>query len=145
MNCNEIFEASWDNIRSGTGCPHCKESNGEKKISYVLNKLNINFKIQYRIKDCKNIRPLPFDFAVLDYNNNLKVLIEYDGELHYTTHRFARNYKKALEKLEYTQNNDKIKNEYCKNNNIKLIRIPYWEFDNIESILQNELKDLIHI
>ena len=36
--------------------------------------------------------------------------------------------------------NDNIKTEYCKNNNIKLIRIPYWEFDNIEQIICQELK-----
>ena len=39
-----------------------------------------------------------------------------------------------------TQRNDNIKNQYCKDNNIKLVRIPYWEFDNIENILEKELK-----
>lgn len=35
-----------------------------------------------------------------------------------------------------------VKNKFCKDNNIKLIRIPYWEYDNIEKILIKEL-DLI--
>ena len=42
-------------------------------------------------------------------------------------------------KLLYTQQNDKIKNEYCLNNNIRLIRIPFTEVDNVENILKNEL------
>lgn len=33
--------------------------------------------------------------------------------------------------LTETQKNDNIKNEYCKTNNIPLVRIPYWERDNI--------------
>jgi len=33
--------------------------------------------------------------------------------------------------LQYIKNNDKIKNEYCKNNNISLVRIPYWEKNKI--------------
>ena len=32
-----------------------------------------------------------------------------------------------------------LKNEYCKNNDIELLRIPYYEFDNIENILENRL------
>ena len=35
--------------------------------------------------------------------------------------------------------NDNIKSQYCKDNNIKLIRIPYWEYDNINEILDKEL------
>ena len=43
------------------------------------------------------------------------------------------------EKLETTKYNDKIKDKYCVDNNIKLLRIPYWEFENIENILKCEL------
>ena len=48
----------------------------------------------------------------------------------------------GLKKLLYTQQNDKIKNEYCKNNNIRLIRIPYYEINNIEKILYEYLFNL---
>ena len=34
---------------------------------------------------------------------------------------------------------DAIKNAYCEDHNIKLIRIPYWELNNVESILNNNL------
>ena len=43
-------------------------------------------------------------------------------------------------RLEYYKNNDDIKNNYCQDNNIKLIRIPYWESDNIDKILDNIIK-----
>ena len=71
--------------------------------------------------------PLRFDFAIFD-NDKISHLIEYDGEFHfrklYESHDFER------QKL-----HDKLKNEYCVKNNIPLIRIPYWEKDNISEIL----------
>jgi very-short-patch-repair endonuclease len=82
-------------------------------------------------EDCKDKRVLPFDFYLEDYN----ILIEYDGELHYKESR----YKNSQDKLNIIKNHDNIKNNYCKENNIKLIRIPYTEFDNIENILKKEL------
>ena len=76
--------------------------------------------------------PLRYDFSILK-NNKVIALIEYDGEFHYGK---ARKGKRLLENLI----NDNIKSEYAKNNKIKLIRIPYWEFDNIGKILMKELK-----
>ena len=70
------------------------------------------------------------DFAIFDKNDNIIRLIEFDGEQHY-----EQNIKKSgwntYEKYQYTLNNDKAKNELAKLNNIPLIRIPYWERDNI--------------
>lgn len=60
---------------------------------------------------------LPFDFYLPDYN----ILIEYDGEQHYKV-SFGQNEEKLLKQQEY----DKIKTEWCKQNNIKLVRIPYF-------------------
>jgi hypothetical protein len=64
----------------------------------------------------------------------LECLIEYDGEFHY---------KKFYEEqtFETGQYHDKLKDEYCLKHNIKLIRIPYWEFDNIENILMKEVSE----
>jgi hypothetical protein len=56
-------------------------------------------------------------------------LIEYNGEQHYID-------KFGKEKFIQQQRNDKMKHEYCNRKNIKLINIPYWEFDNIENILR---------
>ena len=71
---------------------------------------------------------MPFDFYLPQYN----ICIEYDGEFHY---------KMIMEYDEFINQKirDTIKTVYCKENNIKLIRIPYWEFNNIENILIKEL------
>ena len=87
---------------------------------------------QYKFKDCVYIDKLVFDF----YIPSLNICIEYDGEGHYKPFRFSKDKKAMQKKLEETQIRDKIKDKYCKENNIKLIRIPYFEFDNIDEILK---------
>lgn len=124
------------NLLRGTGCPKCHLSHGERLIRKILTDLNIDFKYQYRFDDCKNIRPLPFDF----YIENLNLCIEYDGEQHYFPVKFnGCSDKDAISCYERTQQNDLIKNEYCNKNNIKLLRIKYTEFKNIENIIQEYL------
>lgn len=86
---------------------------------------------EYRIDDCKFKTSLPFDFYLPDLN----VFIEYDGEYHYHIIEFYG----GLDKFISRKINDTIKNEYCKKNDLKLIRIPYWEKNNIEKILKEEL------
>ena len=76
--------------------------------------------------DCKNKNKLRFDFYLPDLNT----IIEYDGE-----HHFKENKYFGEGNLEYITVNDEIKNQYCIDNKIKLIRIPYWKFDVIENIL----------
>jgi hypothetical protein len=68
------------------------------------------------------------------------ICIEYQGEQHYKAVEFfgGKDQFKTQQKL------DKIKRDYCKNNNIKLLEIPYWDFNNIEQILLKEL-NLINI
>jgi Zn ribbon nucleic-acid-binding protein len=130
--CNCEYKAAPSNFLAGTcRCPECNESKGERKIRQWLLDNNILFERQFTFNDCKNINLLPFDFATFK-NNNLYYIIEYDGIFHY----------KPLvgeKKLYYRKKLDKIKTDYCNKNNIKLLRIPYWEFDNIETILKKEL------
>lgn len=115
----------------GGGCKHCQMSKGEHKIYTWLTNEDIEFEQEYTFADCYNIRMLPFDFYLPDIN----ILIEYDGELHYEPHRFGTE-DQALIKLEQTKSNDSIKTKYALDNGIKLIRIPYWDYDNIEEILE---------
>ena len=115
------------------GCPNCSESKGENKISSYLNDLGISYKRQQKFKDCVNIRCLPFDFYIPEYN----MCIEFDGKQHFLpVDKFG-----GMESLEKTKINDDIKNKYCKNNNIKLHRIKYT--DNVEEklfeIINNKL------
>ena len=80
-----------------------------------------------------------FDFYLPDYN----LFIEYDGEQHYHTTRYHGDDVEANQSvLKKTQEHDKIKNQYCIDNNIDLLRIPYWEKENIETIISNHLQRL---
>jgi hypothetical protein len=134
--CNKHgdFEQLPYNHLMGNGCPICKNSIGENKIESFLKKNNFLFEREKTFDDCKNKEKLPFDFYLSDINT----IIEFDGEQHFK----PMGYFGGLKKLLYTQQNDKIKNEYCKNNNIRLIRIPYYEINNIEKILYEYLFNL---
>lgn len=125
---HSIFSQTPNNHLQGKGCPVCKESKGEKIIRNILTKNNINYIQQYKFKDCFNIKPLMFDFYLPDYN----VCIEYDGEQHFKPMRFFKPDVSNFE-LKNIQKRDKIKNNYCKKNNIKLIRIRFDE--NIDKYL----------
>ncbi len=97
----------------GHGCPRCNTSRGEIKIYDYLKQNNIKHHPQHRFINCKNTLPLPFDFYLPEYN----ICIEFDGKQHFDEK--SRFYSTRL--IE----NDKIKNRYCKDNGIKLIRIPF--------------------
>lgn len=130
--CNTMFEISKSHHKAGKGCPKCSSSKGESKIRKYLINNNIDFSEQYRFKDCKYKLQLPFDF----YIPSLNLAIEYQGEQHYKPIEVFGG-EEAFKKQ---QRNDKIKKEYCQKNNIKLLEIPYTEYDNIEKILNKELK-----
>lgn len=111
----------------GVGCPSCQESKGERKISIFLDNKNINYIKEYKFDDCININSLKFDF----YLPELNICIEYDGVQHFKPIELFGGYD-YFKKLKY---NDNIKDQYCMDNNIKLIRISYKEFKNIKQIL----------
>lgn len=100
---------------NGSGCPICKESKGEREIRKILEENNIKFESQKKYSNCKNIKELPFDFYLPEYNT----CIEYNGEQHYKSIKHFG----GEEKLIKTQKNDIIKFNYCKNKNINLLII----------------------
>lgn len=104
-------------------CEKCtkKISGLELKVMNFLKENNVNFEYQYSYNDCKNKRLMPFDFYLNDYNT----CIEVDGDQHFHC-AFINEKEKALINLEKTQKNDRKKEQYCLDNNINLIRIPYW-------------------
>lgn len=140
LSCKEghKFETTYSNFKRGDRlCPICKQdesssiSKGEKEIIRVLEKLNIDYLFQYTREDCKLKSQLPFDF----YLPKLNAIIEYDGIQHYEPVKYFGGMNKFISQ----KITDTIKNRYCKDNGIHLIRIPYWEFDNIETILKNKI------
>lgn len=133
--CNYEWYISWGNLQSLKTCPKCMGSHGEKEIINYFKKNNIPYKYQYRFDDCKDERTLPFDFYLPQYD----LCIEYDGQLHYESARYIKDEDIMDYKLKKQQEHDKIKDNYCKDKNIKLLRIPYWEFNKIEKILKDTL------
>ena len=132
LKCCKEFESTPAHLISDYGCPYCHISKGERAILKYLDNKNFNYIFQHRFDKCKNERPLPFDFYLPDYN----MCIEYDGEQHYRPIEFKGVSKEqSVINYEFQKQKDEIKNKYCQDNKIKLIRIPYWEFDNIENIL----------
>ena len=101
-------------------------SHGERRIYKYLIEHNISFKREKKFNDCFFKYRLPFDFYIPKYN----LCIEFDGRHHFEEIRGDFNLIKKR---------DEIKNNYCKNNNIKLIRIPYSKSNEITSILEEGL------
>ena len=117
-----------------TSCGCNNNSLGVENIIKLLNENNIPYIVEYRFLDCKDKRPLPFDFYI-----NKKYIIEFDGKQHF---EYSNNGWNNKEKFELTQKHDKIKNQYCKDNNIPLIRIPYTHLKDlcIEDLLLETTK-----
>jgi hypothetical protein len=104
----------------GYGCPSCSSSKGEECIIKYLEENNIEYIFQKKFENCIYKNPLRFDFYLPKYN----ICIEYDGIQHFEPIKFFG----GEEIFKNIKERDNIKNEYCLENNIKLIRIPY---DNI--------------
>jgi len=115
-----------------TGCPMCKSSLGEKEIYNYLKIKNINFKQEFCFQNLKVKNYLRFDFYLKDLNT----IIEYDGIQHFEpVEKFG-----GLTYLNKVKENDEIKNRFCLENNIKLIRISYKKFKNIKNIIDENIK-----
>lgn len=129
--CGNIWNTTLRDINSGNRCPFCVSlSKGEERIMNFLKENDLSFIYQFRDQKCYNKQALVFDFKVKMESEN--ILIEYDGIQH-----FKPIYGKNV--LERQIENDNIKNEFCLKNNIKLIRISYEKFDEIDEILTKEL------
>lgn len=132
--CGTIKKISSEDLNSGKvkSCG-CLKSKGELKIKTILEENNIFYQPQFTFYDLrgKNNGLLRFDFAILDKNNNVIKLIEFDGEQHFNSQ--SKFYNQDI--IE----NDKIKNEYAIKNNIPLYRIPYTEYNflSLETIFDN--------
>lgn len=103
------------------------QSYGEYIIEKALKSRNINYKRQVTFKSLTGIRGgiLRFDFGIYDKDDKLLGLIEYDGEQHFTD--YNDNYYitefELINDINIVKENDKIKNKFCKDNNIQLIRL----------------------
>jgi hypothetical protein len=122
-----IFSQKPNNHLSGFGCFICKSSKGESKIFSYLKTAKIDFIQEYY---------LPILGQYIDfYLPGINIGLEYDGIQHFIPIEFFGGeigFKK-------TKIRDGLKDNYCKENNIKLYRISYLDIDKIESILNNSI------
>lgn len=110
----------------------CAKSKANVNMGLILTKLSIPFKREYCFKDCKDKRPLPFDFALFNNEEELIGLIENNGQQHYSARGTGWN---TPERLIYTQKHDYIKQKFAEDNKIPLLIIPYQYFDELEKFL----------
>jgi len=132
--CKNVWKSQINSRTSNdTGCPKCATSKLEKAIEEFLINNNIEYVTQFRFKDCRNKKPLPYDF----YLPKLNICIEADGIQHIKAYKFFGGEEKFLR----TKKHDQIKTDYCLSNDILLIRIPYSKLKNIPEILTELLLD----
>lgn len=112
-----VFLQSPQHHLNGSGCPNCQNSKGENIISNYLIIKNIDYERNKKFNDCANKKKLSFDFYLINQN----ILIEYNGIQHYQPIKIFG----GLIQLKKQKENDLIKQKFCKQNNIKLLKITY--------------------
>ena len=133
--CGKTFSSNPNNFLRGNRCPHCNISKGEIAISRYLDKNGINFKQQITFPELRMRSLLRYDFAILGNNGSIKLLIEYDGHQHFEPIEIwggEQEFKRILE-------SDRLKDIHAKEKDIPLIRIPYWDYQKIDEILDDAL------
>ena len=123
-DCGEVVTVSRNSLTTGhTKSCGCIISVGENNIKHILKCNGIKYKSQYIFQDLVSNagRVLPYDFAILDDNDQAIKLIEFDG----SQHERPYDYFGGEEKFKRVQENDALKNQYALAHHIPLVRIPY--------------------
>ena len=128
-NIVSIFASNLTRLHT-TSCGCNGRSIGEQNIIKLLQNHYVNYLSEYSFEDLKGPggHKLRFDFAIFNHDNELIELIEFDGRQHSNQY----NPWGGKETLEDRQYRDELKNQYCKNHNIKLLRFNYTQRDNIK-------------
>ena len=123
-DCGNQCDIDMGNLRSyKTQSCGCTNSRQEENIIKLLVANNIKFNYQFRFNNMKD--------KVFDFYINNSYIIEYDGQQHF--HYIGTGWD-TKEHFERTRQNDLLKNQYCFENNIPLIRIPFNEEYNFEDL-----------
>lgn len=136
-DCGRELDVRLDSLTTGhtQSCGCLNISKGEQQVIKILETNNIIYEKEKVFNDFtypdtgKHPR---FDFYLPHYNR----LIEFDGQQHFQDIFWGRE---RILSLDQRKQKDTIKNDYAKQHNIDLIRIPYWEINNItlETILND--------
>jgi hypothetical protein len=136
--CNKSFKLSMNAFLKTPKCRVCENnySLGEKYTKDAIVKLGYDFEKEYSFDDCKRHNILRYDFAVFNkFTRELICAVEFDGAEHYIP-----VFENTAESLADSKEKDEIKNKYCNENDIILIRIPFWEIDNVYKYLKKQFK-----
>lgn len=130
--CGHEWEATPASLLSGTGCPLCRSSHGERAIDIYLHDHNIPHEHQKTYSNLTGIggRSLSYDFFISTKN----ILLEYQGQYHDGSTNIQ-----TLNEYLTQQEHDRRKAKYAKDNNITLLEIWYYQFEDIEKILTEKL------
>lgn len=131
-DCGNIKEVCSMELKRGDtlSCGCIRSSFGETAIENILKTNHIPYKKEYEFEDLvsENKIPLRFDFVVFSEDGNISRIIEYDGEQHFLS---KANEFWNRDSLERRQHRDSLKNDYCHEHHYPIVRIPYWEKNNI--------------
>jgi len=118
---------------SGQGCRFCESSSkGEDYVKMWLDEMNLNYNRQHSFDTCRYVNKLSFDFYLPDHN----ICIEFDGKQHFKSIDWFGGDKEFIKNKE----RDKVKDDWCVNNNVGLLRIKYNQVNKIKYILQEKLQ-----
>jgi hypothetical protein len=120
---------------SGHGCSKCNSSHGERLIRQWLIEKAVGFEEQKVFPGCVNPVSgchLRFDF----YIPSLTTCVEFDGEQHFRPWRDGRILAEQVAKIQFR---DSVKDDFCKSEGIRLLRIPYSALGRVSDILEREL------
>lgn len=137
--CGHRWMAAPHTLLINKGCPICSSSKGETKIFDYLTTNSVNFIYQKSFDGLIGVggNLLSYDFYLPDY----KMLIEYQGVQHSKPIDFkGLGLQNAEKNLKIQKEHDKRKKQYAIDNGIELLEIWYFDFDNIEQILEEKLK-----
>ncbi len=125
-DCGNITYVSTNSLHTGgiQSCG-CFRSKGEKRINEILFEHGVNYQTQYWFSDLKDKKYLYFDFGIINDDKTIKCLVEYQGIQHYHPEALHGAWKNS------PQTHDEIKREYCHQHGIKLVEIPYTDFDKL--------------
>ena len=126
--CGYEWDCNIHNFFRGSRCPKCQKSKGEVFIDNYLLEMKVEYKREYSFPNLKRMR---FDFYIPEINT----VIEFDGEQHFHEWRKITDSHKKLKSM---HKRDNIKNKFCKDNNINILRIKYY-------MTQNEIMKILDL
>ena len=137
--CGNVFYSIFDKVKYGRIlCQDCSTtiSNLEYKVKCYLDDNGVKYEMQKRFPKCKKKRCLPFDFYLTDYN----YVIEVNGKQHYYDEHDMFTSRTLEEQQEY----DRYKKQFCIDNNIGYLELPFWLINNPPQTYKKKIDEIIN-